>query len=158
MGIKEEDLGLGSKAKDKKERFLKKKRSMYHKAVETIGQCMKQLGGEKSMAEREIERFCKDLRLGDVRKLQRYETPEMWKCSFAMSSQRVKQVGVEPTIEEKMQLESLRQNPTYEKILEGDVIKNLFPEEEDDDEEEEDDEVIIRGTDGEKMKVRRRRE
>ena len=56
--------------------------------------------------------------------------------------------GVEPTIEEKMQLESLRQNPTYEKIIEGDIIKNLFPEEEDDDEEDDDDnEVIIRGTD-----------
>ena len=59
---------------------------MYHKAVETIGQCMKKLGGVKSMAEREIERFCKDLRSGDVRKLQRYETPEMWQHSFAMSS------------------------------------------------------------------------
>ena len=103
------------------------------------------------MAEREIERFCKDLRSGDVSKLQRYETPEMWQHTFAMSSRRAKQVGVEPTIEEKMQLESLRQNPTYEKIIEGDVIKKLFPEEEDDEEEEEendDDEVIIRGTDG----------
>ena len=62
----------------------------------------------------------------------------------------MKQVGVAPTIEEKMQLESLRQNPTHEKIIEGGVIKSLFPEEEDDDEEEEDndDEVIIRGTDG----------
>ena len=123
---------------------------MYHKAVETIGQCIKKLGGEKSMAEREIERFCEDLRLGDVSKLKRYETPEMWQCTFAMSSRRVKQVGVEPTIEEKMQLESLRQNPTHGKIIEGDVIKKLFPEEEDYEEEEEDndDEVIIRGTDG----------
>ena len=61
----------------------------------------------------------------------------------------MKQVGVEPTIEEKMQLESLRQNPTYGKIIEGDIIKKLFPEEEDYEEEEEDDnKVIIRGTDG----------
>ena len=145
MGIKEEDLGLGSKAEEEKERFLKKKTRMYHKAVETIGQCMKKLGGEKSMAEREIERFHEDLRSGDMRKLQRYKTPEMWQCSFAMSSQRAKQVGLEPTIEEKMQ------NPTYEKIIEGDVIKKLFPEEEDDEEEDDDDdddEVIIRGTDG----------
>ena len=57
---------------------------------------------------------------------------------------------MERTIEEKMQLESLRQNPTYGKIIEGDVIKKLFHEEKDDDEEEEDDDdkVIIRGTDG----------
>ena len=88
---------------------------------------MKKLGGEKSMAEREIERFCEDLRLGDVRKLQRYETPEMWQRTFAMSSRRAKQKGMEPTIEEKMQLESLRQNPTYDKIIEGDVIKKTFP-------------------------------
>ena len=54
---------------------------------------------------------------------------------------------MEPTIEEKMQLESLRQNPTYKKIIESDVIKNLFPEEEEE-EEEDDDKVIIRGTDG----------
>ena len=125
---------------------------MYHKAVETIGQRMKKLGGEKSMAEREIERFHEDLRLGDVSKLQRYKTPEMWQHTFAMSSRRVKQVGVEPTIEEKMQLESLRQNPTYEKIIEGDIIKKLFPEEEDyeqeEEKEEDDDKVIIRGTDG----------
>ena len=86
MGIKEEDLGLGSEAEEEKERFLKKKRRMYHKAVETIGQWMKKLGGEKSMAEREIERFCEDLRSGDVRKLQRYETPEMWQHTFSMSS------------------------------------------------------------------------
>ena len=116
---------------------------MYHKAVETIGQCMKKLGGEKSMAEREIERFREDLRLGDVSKLQRYETPEMWQRTFAMSSRRVKQVGVEPTIEEKMQLESLRQNPTYGKIIEGDVIKKLFTEEEDYEEEEDDDDEVI---------------
>ena len=123
---------------------------MYHKAVETIGQCMKKFGGEKSMAEREIERFRKDLRSGDVSKLQRYETPEMWQHTFAMSSRRVKQARVEPTIEEKMQLESLRQNSTYEKIIEGDVIKKLFPEEEDYEEEDDDDnEVIIRGIDGE---------
>ena len=38
---------------------------------------MKKLGGEKSMAEREIERFSEDLRLGDVSKLQRYKTQEM---------------------------------------------------------------------------------
>ena len=38
---------------------------------------MKKLGGEKSIAEREIERFCEDLRSGDVSKLQRYEIPEM---------------------------------------------------------------------------------
>ena len=59
-------------------------------------------------------------------------------------------MGVEPTIEEKMQLESLRQNPTYGKIIEGDIIKKLFPEEEDYEEEEDDDddEVIIRGTNG----------
>ena len=77
LGLKEEDLDSGSEAEEEKERFLKKKRRMYHKAVETIGQCMKKLGGEKSMAEREIERFSKDLRLGDVSKLQRYKTPEM---------------------------------------------------------------------------------
>ena len=151
LGLKEEDLGLGSEAEEEKERFLKKKRRMYHKAVETIGQHMKKLGGEKSMAEREIERFHEDLRLGDVRKLQRYKTPEVWQCTFAMSSRRAKQVWVEPTIEEKMQLESLRQNPTYEKIIKGDIIKKLFPEEEDDEEEKEEDgdnEVIIRGTDG----------
>ena len=60
-------------------------------------------------------------------------------------------MGVEPTIEEKMQLESLRQNPTYGKIIEGDIIKKLFPEEEDYEEEEEEDddnEGIIRGTNG----------
>ena len=149
LGLKE-DLGSGSEAEEEKERFLKKKRRMYHKAVETIGQHMKKLGGEKSMAKREIERFCKDLRSGDVSKLQRYKTPEMWQRTFAMSSRRAKQAGVEPTIEEKMQLESLRQNPTYGKIIEGDVIKKLFPEEEDYEEEEEDydDEAIIRGTDG----------
>ena len=101
------------------------------------------------MAEREIERFCKDLRSGDVSKLQRYETPEMWQHTFAMSSRRAKQAGVEPTIEEKMQLESLRQNPTYEKIIKSDVIKKLFPEEDyEEEEEEDDDEEIIRGTDG----------
>ena len=99
---------------------------MYHKAVETIGQCMKKLVGEKSMAEREIERFQEDLRSGDVRKLQGYKTSEMWQHTFAMSSRRAKQAGVEPTIEEKMQLESLRQNPTYEKIIEGDII-NPYP-------------------------------
>ena len=77
------------------------------------------------MAEREIERFREDLRLGDVSKLQRYKTPEMWQHTFAMSSRRAKQVGMEPTIEEKMELESLRQNPTYEKIIEGDIIKNF---------------------------------
>ena len=56
---------------------------------------------------------------------------------------------MEPTIEEKMQLESLRQNPTCEKLIKGDVIKKLFPEEEDYEEEDDDnDEVIIRGTDG----------
>ena len=61
----------------------------------------------------------------------------------------MKQAGVEPSIEEKMQLESLRQNPIYEKIIECDVIKKLFPEEEDDDEKDDDDDkVIIRGTDG----------
>ena len=109
---------------------------------------MKKLGGQESMAEREIERFNEDLRSGDVGKLQRYDSPEMWQHSFSMSSRRVKHIGVEPTIEEKMQLESLKQNPTYEKIIEGDVIKNLFPEKEDDDDEEEDDKVIIRGTDG----------
>ena len=41
---------------------------------------MKKLGGEKSMAEREIERFHKDLRLGYMSKLQRYETPETYFC------------------------------------------------------------------------------
>ena len=66
---------------------------MYSKVVETIGQCIKKLGGEKSMAEREIERFRKDLRSGDVSKLQRYETPEMWQCTLAMSSRRAKLGG-----------------------------------------------------------------
>ena len=123
MGITEEDLGSGTEAEDEKERFLKKKRRMYHKAVETIVQRMKKLGGLESMAEKKIERFHEDLRSGDAGKLQRYETPEMWQCSFAMNSQRAKQVGVEPMIKEKMQLESLRQNPTYEKIMEVTLLK-----------------------------------
>ena len=110
----------------------------------------KKLDGPESMAEREIQRFHEDHDSGDVGKIQRYETPEMWQHSFAMSNRRAKHMGVEPTIKEKMQLESLKQNPTFEKIIEGDIIKNLFLHKEDDDDEGEDndDKVIIRGTDG----------
>ena len=50
-----------------------------------------------------------------------------------------------PTIEEKILLETLKQNPTLTKILEGDTVKKLFatPEDTEDEgkEESEGDEV-----------------
>ena len=117
---------------------------MYHKAVKTVAQRMKRLGEVERMAEREIKRFHKHLDLEDPIKIQRYETLEMWQCSFAMSSQRAKHAGVEPTIKEKMQLESLKQNPTVGRIVEGHVIKKLFTEDEDEDNDNEEDDKVTK--------------
>ena len=133
------------KRKRKKNSLINRKRRTYHKAVESIADRMHSLGGPKTIAERQLRKYKQALASKDPKEIERYKSPGIWERTYSLGVRRADKEGVGPTIKEKMELESMKQTPTFGRIIQDNVIKKLFTEdddgnEEEDEEEEEEDE------------------
>ena len=126
LGLEKEDYGHGIEAEEEKALLNKKKRRTYHKAIESIAEQMKRIGGPETIAERQVRKYKEALESKDPEKIAKYQSPGLWERTYTLGLRRADKEGVGPTMREKMELESLKQTPTFGKIIEDNIIRKLF--------------------------------